>query len=279
MGSIIKSTGKAGKDDTALALGHADVFEAENVIVRWSVKPASGREIKGQASSGKVKLVYEGSHLSIYLTKSDLQSQRPPLALTEELSKLLGVHGTGMDLLFQHVLMESDIAVLTSMLEEKGIALEDPITKTTEEEGNPGRWRGHQEGATDQNGQKNLESFVAEIDLIRSVEGAMNRAWPATQTDRMLSRACRLDGQDPAFFLPAQAIRNYETCGLGFPDDEITWSFGSFLDENHDWKKRHPGTDFVFEALYSPRLQTVFISSKNVHNVTEEIAFFGELAV
>jgi hypothetical protein len=266
-----------------------NVFEVKRVTIRWSAKAADGTEIHGQASSGRLKVVFEESRVSVYLTKKDLRGLYPPVELTEELSKLLGINRTNQALLLHQALAEPDITLLIKTLEKQGIVVEaesagaQPVPDSDATRDNASTRDSQpydqEEDLLDRVGRDKMRTFIAELDHIRSVEGLMDRAWMATQTDRILSKACKLDDQDPALFLPMQAVTGYKESGLGLPDEETTWSLQSFRDRGLDWKKRHPGTDFLFEALYLPRTRTVFVSSKNVHNVSEEIAFLGEYSV
>jgi hypothetical protein len=232
-----------------------------------------------------VKIVHENCQLSVYLAKEYLDSPCPPLELTEELSGLLGIRGTPRALLLQQILMESDVAALAATLESQGIlvqAFEEPesaVVGHAAAEISLGGLPSPHERELDQAAHDKMRLFVAEIEQLTSIEGLMDRSWMATQTDRLFSRICRIDDQDPALFLPTEALDSYRRCGLGLPDEKAAWSFQSFREGGLDWKKRHPSTDILFDAVYLPRTQTVFVSSKNVHNVTEEIAFLGEYAV
>lgn len=223
--------------------------------------------------------------MSVYLAKEYLDSPCPPLELTEELSDFLGIRGTARALLLQQVLMESDVAALVSILEGQGILVrtfeeaKPPVLADTVGDIDHGGLSTSHEQEPDQAAQDKMKLFVAEIEQLTSIEGLMDRSWMATQTDRLFSRICRIDDQDPALFLPTEALDNYRRCGLGLPDEKATWSFQSFRESGLDWKKRNPATDILFEAVYLPRTQTVFVSSRNIHNVTEEIAFLGEYAV
>lgn len=268
-------------------MNSVDVFEAERVTTRYSVKLPDGAETISPASTGRVKVVYGNSQISIYLAKKDLRSPQPPLELTEELSKLLGIEDTSQSLLLHVVFSEPDTAALVEMLEQRGIAIDTPECHQPKPVGCDAEHTPYgnslchhdDDELRDQGGCDRMRSFIAELGHLRSVEGVMDRAWMATQTDRMLSKACRLDNQDPFLFLPMDAVIGYRETGLGLPDEETSWSFQSFRDGGLDWKKRHPETDVLLDALYLPRTRTVFISSKNVRHVTEEIAFLGEYAV
>ena len=262
-----------------------DVFEAAQVVVQWSAKTLDGSEIRGRVGSGRAKISHENAQISIYLAREYLDSPCPPLELTEELSEFLGIRGTPRALLLQQVLMESDVTALVSTLEGQGIIVRSFEQAKPPAQGNavgdedPDGVLGSHEQGLDKDAHDKMKLFVAEIEQLTSIEGLMDRSWMATQTDRLFSRICRIDDQDPALFLPTEALDTYGKSGLGLPDEQATWSFQSFRDSGLDWKKRHPTTDILLEAVYLPRTQTVFVSSNNVHNVTEEIAFLGEYAV
>lgn len=261
------------------------MFEAAQVIVQWSARSLDGSDIQGRFSSGRVKIVYENSQISVYLAKEYLDNPCPPLELTEELSEILGIRGSERALLLQQILMESDVAVLASILEGQGILVrtfedaQSAVVGHAAADIDKAGFLNPNEQELDQAAQDKMRLFLTEIEQLKSIEGLMDRSWMATQTDRLFSRICRIDDQDPALFLPTEALERYRRCGLGLPDEKAAWSFQSFRESGLDWKKRHPGTDILLEALYLPRTQTVFVSSKNVHNVTEEIAFLGEYAV
>lgn len=261
------------------------MFEAAQVVVQWSAKSPDGSEIRGRVGSGRAKIAYENAQMSVYIAKEYLDTPCPPLELTEELSEFLGIRGTPRALLLQQVLMESDVTALVSTLEGQGVIMrifeevKPSIPGNAAGDDDLGGLPSAHEQEPDQDAQDRMKLFVAEIEQLTSIEGLMDRSWMATQTDRLFSRICRIDDQDPALFLPTEALDTYRKSGLGLPDEKATWSFQSFRDSGLDWKKRHPATDILFEAVYLPRTQTVFVSSKNVHNVTEEIAFLGEYAV
>jgi len=287
--ALLPSLAKETEPDSHLkvfrTIKSIDVYEAAQVVVQWSARSPDGSEIHGRVGSGRVKIVHESAQLSVYLAKEYLDSPCPPLELTEELSDYLGIRGTARALLLQQVLMESDVTALVPTLEGQGVIVrrfeeEKPLVmgEPLDEEELEGFSASHEKGF-DQDAQDKMKLFVAEIEQLTSIEGLMDRSWMATQTDRLFSRICRIDDQDPALFLPTESLDTYRKSGLGLPDEKASWSFQSFRENGLDWKKRHPNTDILFEALYLPRTQTVFVSSKNVNNVTEEIAFLGEYAV
>jgi hypothetical protein len=286
---LIPSLAKESEPDSQLkvfrTVKSTDVFEAAQVVVQWSARTLDGSEIHGRVGSGRVKIVHESAQMSIYIAKEYLDSPCPPLELTEELSEYLGIRGTARALLLQQVLMESDVTALVSLLEGQGVIMrrfeeENPaVMGDAVDDEDLGGFSGAHEQGPDQDAQDKMKLFVAEIEQLTSIEGLMDRSWMATQTDRLFSRICRIDDQDPALFLPTESLDTYRKSGLGLPDEKASWSFQSFRESGLDWKRRHPSTDILFEALYLPRTQTVFVSSKNVNNVTEEIAFLGEYAV
>jgi len=284
MPSLAKESDPDSQLEAFRAIKSVEVFEAAQVVVQWSARSPDGSEINGRVGSGRVKIALENAQMSVYLAKEYLDSPCPPLELTDELSDFLGIRGTPRALLLQQILMESNVAVIVSTLEDQGILVRNFEDRPSAQDGDTvdpdlGGHPNPKEGEPDQDTEDKMKLFVAEIERLTSIEGLMDRSWMATQTDRLFSRICRIDDQDPALFLPTKALDNYRKSGLGLPDEKATWSFQSFRESGLDWKKRHPTTDILFEAVYLPRTQTVFVSSKNVNNVTEEIAFLGEYAV
>ena len=66
------------------------------------------------------------------------------------------------------------------------------------------------------------------------------------------------------------------------PDEPTEWSFEKWDKADSAWKRKHEGTDIMFEALYLPCDKggaKVYIFNRNVNNVSQEVAFLGELTV
>jgi hypothetical protein len=119
------------KDVLHATLRSVDVFEADRVVVQWSVRTNDGTKFDGRADSGRVKLTYENSKLSIYLTKEDIVAPVPPLELVEELFKFCGIHDVTQTPILQQILMTANVASSVEMLERRGITVDYFHAKAT----------------------------------------------------------------------------------------------------------------------------------------------------
>jgi hypothetical protein len=297
------------KDILHATLQSVDVFEADRVVVEWSVRSKDGTKVQGRADSGRVKLTYENSKLSIYLTKGDIVAPVPPLELVEELLKFCGIHDVTQTPILQQILMTANMASSVEMLERRGITVDyfhaKPTVPTKSPDTNannsllqfesssagasvgdlaldPGSNASEDFHKDDKEKANELEKFIRGLDRAGSVEAEMNREWGKRQTKPLLSRVCRLDGQNAALFLPTADVIGAQERGRGLPDEQTEWSFERWDKPDSDWKTRHKGTDLMFEALYLPYGKggsKVYIFNRNVNNVSEEVAFLGELTV
>jgi hypothetical protein len=293
-----------GKDVLHATLRSLDVFEADRVVVQWLVTAKDGSKIEGRADSGRVKLTYENSRLSIYLPRGDIVAPVPPLELVEELLRFCGIHDVTQTPILQQILMTTNIASSVEMLERRGITVdffdanptlpakskgENASNSLLQMESNsafapvdPGSVASKDHEKGNKKKPDELEKFIQGIERAGSVEAEMNREWGKKQTKPLLSRVCRLDGHNAALFLPTEDVTGAQERGRGLPDEETEWAFERWDKPDSDWKRRHEGTDLMFEALYLPYGKggsKVYIFNRNVKNVSEEIAFLGELTV
>jgi len=220
----------------------------------------------------------------------------PPPELVEELLKLCGIKDA---MLLQQVLMRSNIPSLTEMLFRRGFAVEVFDERPDREAGDISaasfltdcgdqgkheqqRARSGGNGDHDLDKANKFEDFIRGIDRAASIDKILNRPWGEMQTKPLLSRVCRLDGQNAALFLPVQDVVGAQERGRGLPDESTEWSFEKWDKADSAWKRKHEGTDIMFEALYLPCAKggvKVYIFNRNVNNVSEEVAFLGELTV
>ncbi|GAB1311349.1 hypothetical protein MFIFM68171_01559 [Madurella fahalii] len=207
------------------AIRSADVFEAAQVIVQWSARFPDGSEICGRVVSGRVKIVYENSQISRQGVPRQplpaprahrrddrtLANSRDRQGLTSPASPH-GVERSGFDLVLEGQ------GILVRIFEET----ESAVVGQASTDIDNGGLLPHHERELGQAAQDKMRLFLAEIEHLKSIEGLMDRSWMATQTDRLFSRICRIDDQDPALFLPTEALDRYRRCGLGLPDEKAT---------------------------------------------------------
>ncbi|KXX78121.1 Heterokaryon incompatibility protein 6, OR allele [Madurella mycetomatis] len=294
--SLIHTTNTGQEDKQALyrSLRSLEVFLVDRVVLRWTLRTADGTEVAGSPESGRIKTSNEDGKFGIYLTSADADPAEPPPELVEELLKLCGIKDA---MLLQQVLMRSNIPSLTEMLSRRGFTVEVFDKTSSKEAGNLGaasflvnlKEQTKQKEKQAQSTEKDdldkankLEDFIRGIDRAASVENILNRRWGETQAKPLLSRVCRLDGQNAALFLPVQDVVGAQERGRGLPDEPTEWSFEKWDKADSAWKRKQEGVDIMFEALYLPYRKggaKVYIFNRNVNNVSEEVAFLGELTI
>jgi hypothetical protein len=100
-----------------------EVYAAEKVVVKWSVKLPGNETKTGRVDSGRVKIAVDSRTLSIYLTKADLESVCPPLELGEELVKIYRIEGFDKLILLYQILTRSNMDEIKEMIKRKGFVI------------------------------------------------------------------------------------------------------------------------------------------------------------
>jgi hypothetical protein len=102
-------------------LQQVEVYQAENVVVKWKVLLENGATAEGEADTGRVKIAAQAEKLQVYLTARDNQPTCPPLELHEEISNFCGLTDSGYIAILQHVLMSQDEDDIKDLLQRRGV--------------------------------------------------------------------------------------------------------------------------------------------------------------
>jgi hypothetical protein len=127
-------------------------------------------------------------------------------------------------------------------------------------------------------------AFIRDIERVGSVDRIMNRRWEQHDPGELkplISRVCRLDGQNASLFLPAEDLRVAEEFGSGLPDDLVEYNFKAF-DSATDAALLQSNSDLVLPALYYTRrggTGSISVFQEGLNQVDHEVLFLGELTV
>jgi hypothetical protein len=121
---VIPNTNPQKRETILKQLAGIEVWEAEKVVVEWSIRLSDDQVIKGRADTGRVKLAVISGSLAIYITKCSLETQTPPVELGEELCKYCDITDADKGMLLQQILMTSDLDAIRQMVSRRGLPVE-----------------------------------------------------------------------------------------------------------------------------------------------------------
>ncbi|KAK3377477.1 hypothetical protein B0H63DRAFT_546897 [Podospora didyma] len=216
---------------------------AEKIADVLSVHMPDGSTAKFQADAGFTCVKEAHGELCAYLTKATLSSSQAPIKLVEQFAEICGIEGQRGILLLQQILSRDDVPSLAREFQSKGSSQKSSILVPM--------W----------------------------MESNLTNTLTAGQAVHLLSMAAKAKNRDEVHLLPLKFTAKARQIGMHRPYEELSWLHRSCKAPGLDWKKAFPSSDLAFQALFLPQHDSVLISSKNVNNVTEDVAFLGELAV
>lgn len=102
-------------------LFHTQVYQSQNLIVKWVVTLKDGSTIESRSESGRVMLARESQMLKVFLTREDLDENCPPLELIEMLADFCGIVDPDHAVILSHILMQKSFKRIEYDLQRRGL--------------------------------------------------------------------------------------------------------------------------------------------------------------
>ncbi|OCK75076.1 hypothetical protein K432DRAFT_429647 [Lepidopterella palustris CBS 459.81] len=161
------------------SLRHMEIqlYSTEEVSIKWQVKFLGSMYNGCLEDSGSAIVNIQKNVLKIYLSKADLNPERPPLALAEELSALFDVSKSHVSLVW-YILATSDPNEIEKTLEERNIPIPPNDVELLRDTKNHVHTAEPPPGGLDHTDSRNLNNNISKPDENGSVSSVVPKNAP-----------------------------------------------------------------------------------------------------